>query len=83
MMNLVPWKMGDMKKSMAPVKEKIKNKEEEIVTLDSKNEKELWKDELEEFSDAYIKEYDPVATKVSKIVPKVNKPVAIKIVKKK
>jgi len=65
------------------LKEKIKNKEEEIVTLDSKNEKELWKDELKEFSDAYIKEYDPVATKVSKIVPKVNKPVAIKIVKKK
>jgi len=41
------------------LKEKIANKETEMESLDSKSEKELWCDELEEFRLAYIKEYDP------------------------
>jgi DNA topoisomerase-2 len=49
------------------LKEKITNKEEEIATLDSKDEKELWKEELDDFCAAYVKEYDPIATKVSKV----------------
>lgn len=48
------------------LKEKIMNKEEEIASLDSKDEKELWKEELDDFCTAYVKEYDPIATKVSK-----------------
>jgi hypothetical protein len=41
--------------------------------LESKTEKELWVEELEEFRAAYVKEYSPVATnvKVVKTVVKV------------
>ena len=50
------------------LKEKIANKETEMESLDSKSEKELWCDELEEFKLAYIKEYDPKTDVVTKKV---------------
>lgn len=56
------------------MKDKITNKEEEINLLESKTEKELWVEELEEFRAAYVKEYSPVATNV-KVVKTVVKPV--------
>jgi DNA topoisomerase-2 len=59
------------------LKEKINNKEEEICKLDSKDEKQLWLEELEEFKDAYIKEYDPIATKV-KVVKTIDTKVTAK-----
>jgi DNA topoisomerase-2 len=57
------------------MKDKITNKEEEINLLESKTEKELWVDELEEFRAAYVKEYSPVATNV-KVVKTIVKTVA-------
>jgi len=57
------------------MKDKITNKEEEINLLESKTEKELWVDELEEFRSAYVKEYSPVATNV-KVVKTIVKTVA-------
>ena len=58
------------------LKEKIKNKEDEIHKLDSKDEKELWEDELNELKDVYVKEYNPIATNVSKTISKVSKVVS-------
>jgi DNA topoisomerase-2 len=52
------------------LQDKINNKEEEINLLESKSEKEIWCDELEEFKNAYIKEYDPVTSTVTKTVTK-------------
>jgi len=46
------------------LKEKIANKESEMITLDSKSEKQIWLEELEEFKIAYIKEYEPSSTNV-------------------
>ena len=37
------------------LKEKIRNKEEEIDVLASKSEKEIWMDELDEFKEVYTK----------------------------
>jgi DNA topoisomerase-2 len=47
------------------LKEKIENKEEEIELLDSKSEKEIWMDELNELKEAYVKEYQPSDTNVT------------------
>ena len=47
------------------LKEKINNKEEEIDVLASKSEKEIWMDELNEFKEVYIKEYQPTDTNVT------------------
>jgi DNA topoisomerase-2 len=58
------------------LKEKILNKEEEIHNLDSKDEKELWEEELNELKEAYVKEYNPIATNVSKTISKVSKPIS-------
>jgi len=56
------------------LKEKIENKEEEIELLDSKSEKEIWMDELDELKEVYIKEYQPTDTNVTitKTVVKAN-----------
>jgi len=54
------------------LKEKINNKEKEINLLESKSEKEIWLDELNEFKQAYVKEYNPIATNV-KVVKSVIK----------
>ena len=53
------------------LQEKINNKESEMKNLDSKSEKDIWLDELEEFRIAYVKEYDPTVTnvKTNKVVP--------------
>ena len=63
------------------LQEKIDNKETEMKTLDSKSEKELWCDELEEFRIAYVKEYDPISTNVKTTKP-VTKPITKNIKKK-
>ena len=57
------------------LQEKINNKETDMKNLDSKSEKELWVEELDEFKAAYVKEYEPTVTKVStkKIPIPVNK----------
>jgi len=47
------------------LKEKINNKETEMKILDSKSEKQIWNEELDEFKIAYVKEYNPLVTKVS------------------
>ena len=47
------------------LKEKIENKEEEIDLLDSKSEKEIWMDELDELKEVYVKEYQPTDTNVT------------------
>ena len=68
------------------LKDKIDNKETEMHTLESKTEKELWCDELDEFKLAYVKEYSPVATnvKTNKVpVPAPVKPAKKVITKKK
>ena len=69
------------------LKEKIKNKETEITTLTTMSEKDIWTKELDELRDAYIKEYSPTSTNVTKTVTKtvtksVSKPVT-KVVTKK
>jgi DNA topoisomerase-2 len=46
------------------LKEKIANKESEMITLDSKSEKQIWLEELEQFKIAYVKEYEPTSTSV-------------------
>jgi DNA topoisomerase-2 len=46
------------------LKEKIANKESEMITLDSKSEKQIWLEELEQFKIAYVKEYEPTTTNV-------------------
>jgi DNA topoisomerase-2 len=53
------------------LKEKIENKQEEIDLLDSKTEKEIWMDELDEFKEVYIKEYQPTDTNVTMCKPTV------------
>jgi len=52
------------------LKEKIKNKETELKLLQDKSEKVIWLEELDELKDAYIKEYAPIATNVTKTVVK-------------
>jgi hypothetical protein len=69
------------------LKEKIKNKETEITTLTTMSEKDIWIKELDELREAYIKEYSPTSTNVTKTVTKtvtksVSKPVT-KVVTKK
>ena len=64
------------------LKEKINNKETEMITLDSKSEKSIWLDELDEFKLAFIKEYEPTVTNVKTAKP-VTKPVAKVVVTKK
>jgi galactokinase/mevalonate kinase-like predicted kinase len=65
------------------LQEKINNKESEMKTLDSKPEKQIWSEELDEFKLAYIKEYNPLATKVSVKQIKPEAPVKKVIAKKK
>ena len=65
------------------LKEKINNKEEEINLLESKSEKEIWSDELDEFRVAYVKEYSPIATNVKVVKTVVKTVTSPKVVAKK
>ena len=49
------------------LKEKINNKESDMQLLDSKSEKQLWGEELDEFKLAYVKEYEPTNNKVTNV----------------
>ena len=65
------------------LQEKINNKESEMKTLDSKPEKQIWLDELDEFRLAYIKEYNPLSTKVAVKQVKSDAPIKKVVAKKK
>jgi DNA gyrase/topoisomerase IV subunit B len=67
------------------LQEKINNKESEMKILDSKPEKQIWSEELEEFKLAYVKEYNPLATKVStkQVKPDVSPSKTKKVIDKK
>jgi DNA topoisomerase-2 len=65
------------------LQEKINNKESEMKTLDSKSEKQIWIEELDEFKAAYVKEYNPLATKVAIKQVKPEAPIKKVVSKKK